>query len=296
MKLPKKSGFIVIAAVGLMCACSPKVYYKAAWQTPPVTADGKLNEWPHPLKYYDPVSKCSFSISNDNSNLNICLEFTDREVIKGLVERGLQIWLDTTGKKKKVIGILCPLPHVNTGRNIPKRRTSGGWAPGGYYPDTHAHADTVTDTSKNPSIRTIFLESAKKIHVTGFRTVANGILDLRNDNSGIDIGITWDEPNELVYEITLPFSTFYRNHITPADTLKKIGITFNFTSIPKDYKPGQQRQGGIGFMPMFGFGFGGFGYGPMDMMMDDYDWGGGNIPPQPKDETIWLPVHLTLRQ
>lgn len=296
MKLAKRMGIAVITATALMCGCSPRLYYKSVWRSAPITADGNLEEWTLPLKYYDPASKSSFSISNDDINLYLCIEVTDHEAINGLVERGLRIWLDTTGKKKRVTGILCPLPHVKTDRELPQHKVSGGWMPGGYNRNPTKNVNLPADTSKRESVRTRFLNSVKRIHVTGFNTIANGILNLPDSSSGIDIGVSWDEPNKMIYEISIPLISFYHPLSRAADTVKKIGITFNFTSVPKNYHSNNPNGNGVvgGFSPFMGFGFGGFGFGPMGMM-DDGDWGEGNIPPQPQDRTIWLPVHLSER-
>jgi hypothetical protein len=289
MNFAKRIWFTVGMAA-LICGCAPKVFYKSAWQSAPVKADGHLDEWATPLKFYDPDTKSSFSVSNDNKNLYVCLQATDPAVIYGLAQRGLQLWIDTTGKKEHQVGIICPLPQVNNGQQNGQRQRGGGYGGGGYRQGRGTQP--TQDTAKEIAVRRHFLESVKRAHVSGFKTATTGVINLPDTVSGINIGVTWDGPDQLIYEFVIPLNSFYHPPVLPGDTLKAIGISLNFTSVPKNTNGNGGGGGGGGISPSFGIGMGGFGM----MMGGGGGRRGGGYAQEPEAKTIWLPVHLSEKQ
>lgn len=269
---PAFSWFIII--LSLFYGCAPKLYVsKSTWQNTPVNIYGQDRYVPRNF-FTDDKTNVNYSVSNDSNYLYIFIETNSEANVTGITQKGFQLWIDTTGKKNHQAGILCPFPQspptaAPSGQQRPQRNWNGG-----------NNQQKNPDTTLSARHRS-FLERTKQIHVAGFKTVGDGLLQLP-DSVGINVGVSWDNSNDLEYEVAISLKSFLRYPLLPADSSKIIGISFSFTSIQKT----TYNTEGNGFHPGFGMGMGGMG-----MMMG----GGGRRETSydPEAETIWRPFHLT---
>jgi len=276
-----KSGLVLfISIITLFTSCSPKLHVsKSTWQGTPITVDGSSADWTLPLQYSDPDTKVNYSVSNDQNNLYIFIESNEDATVTGITKNGFQVWIDTTGRKNHQVGILCPFPQRaenpadNNGQRQRRNSNAGN--------NSQQQYGGIPDAANQSSVHRRFIERTKQIHVSGFKTIPDGLIKLP-DTCGISIGVSWDNSNYLLYEVAIPLKSFLKYPILSSDSSKTIGITFNFTSIPKGSNNG---NGGSGIHPGFGIGMGMVGF-----MMDG--GGGSNSIPQPQAETIWRPFHL----
>ncbi|HSC39125.1 MAG TPA: hypothetical protein VLD19_14685 [Chitinophagaceae bacterium] len=75
----------------------------AAWGQAPAA--------PPPIKMrYDEDAKTGYSVSNSDRLLKVRLWIADPLQQAKIMENGLELWIDTKGKKNKITGILYPLP------------------------------------------------------------------------------------------------------------------------------------------------------------------------------------------
>jgi hypothetical protein len=294
MYLKKESLSTAIAiSLFILSGCAPKYIYKANWQNTPVVIDGKTNDWEVPLRFFDTKTKLNYSVSNDAENLYICIRATDDDNVSGITKRGLQIWIDTTGKRSHQVGILCPIPKKTGGTTSENGEKHGG---NGGSENIEEPAQTYTgipDTSRLTRMHNRFIENAKQMHVSGFKTVPDGILALP-DIYGINLGVSWNNENVLVYEIAIPFKSFLKYPLSPSDSSKILGISFNFTVTPKHVNNGEGGHGGGGGMHGGGMGGAGGGMGGGGGRHSGGGEGGGSSEPEP--ESIWTPFHLTTKQ
>src|ERR1700739_92720 len=218
MYLKKRSLSSTIAiSVLLLIGCAPAYIYKTNWQTTPVVIDGKTNDWEVPLRFFDTKTKLNYSVSNDAENLYICIRATDDDNVSGITRRGLQIWIDTTGKRSHQVGILCPIPKKN-GSTLSENGEKHGdnEASGGSEEPTQSYIG-IPDTSKLTRMHNRFIENAKQMHVSGFKTVPDGVLALP-DIYGINLGVSWNNSNILVYEVSIPLKSFLKYPLLPSDS------------------------------------------------------------------------------
>jgi hypothetical protein len=280
---------VIAISLFLLSGCAPAYIYKSNWQTTPVTIDGKTNDWEVPLRFFDTKTKLNYSVSNDGENLYICVRATDDDNVSGITRRGLQIWIDTTGKRSHQVGILCPVPqkkesNSSTGDEKPKDQENAE-LPAQVYTG-------VPDTAKLNRAHRRFLENAKQMHVSGFKTVPDGMLSLPN-TYGINLGVTWNNSNILVYEVSIPLKSFLKYPLSPSDSSKIIGISFNFTVTPKRINNGSGGgHGGGGGMRGGGMGGSGGGMGGGGR----HEGGGSSGSSEPEPESIWTPFHLTTQK
>jgi len=291
MKIP---GLFLFTLILFILASCKAPLYQTKWQDHEVVADGNPQEWKIPLRFYDSKSKLSYTVTNDLENLYICIRVTDDAGQVKIMKAGMQIWIDTSGSNKETTGILFP------------QRTRE---------QTDAPAQSSDSKDKRPdgrkinmkSLRSSFQKDYKEMQLTGFKAPIRGSIPLQND-FGINLGINWDANRYdssyiMIYEAVIPFKTFYKNKLTSADSLKKIGISIIVNQLPHPpVKGGGSRGGGGGGGGMGGGGMrggGGMGGGGMGGGGRRGGGGGGRSAPEvqnPLYETnkVKMRMQLTL--
>ncbi len=240
--------------------CSPRMIPQSLRQTQPVTADGNLSEWNFPLRYDDKDSKSAYSISNDDRNLYICFNVADRMTQVKILRAGMEVWIDTTGRKKKDIGILYPLP--------PEKAMNGE----GERPFTMGQRNPEEQRQRPDisALRKRFLEEQTDMKLVGFPGIDDGIMPLQN-KAGIAVGVNWDSADRMAYELVIPFHTFYRPVLSPADSSKVFGLTIIIRALPTLQGTYARGMGPGG--PGASGGYGGGGRGGMSPS----GYGGGRM-------------------
>jgi hypothetical protein len=94
-----KQIILIIALAGLIVSCSPKAYDALDWQGTKITVDGKIPEWPSPLRFYDYKTKINYAISNDRRNIYVCMKIFDESQQIKVLRGGMEFRIDTAGKK-----------------------------------------------------------------------------------------------------------------------------------------------------------------------------------------------------
>lgn len=126
------------------------------------------------------------------------------------------------------------------------------------------------------------------MHVSGFRSVPDGIVTIPN-NYGINLEISWNNANVLVYEVAIPLRSFLKSPLSLSDSSRTLDISFNFTITPKrTSSPSGGGGRGMGGGGMHGGGGMGAGMGG-----GGHNEGGGTSEPEP--QSIWTAYHLTTK-
>jgi len=223
--------FLLIILSGFLPSCS-KTIYDSSWQNKPVTADGMAKEWTLPLRYYDYKSKLQYTVTNDTSNLYICIRACDEFSQMKIIKAGMQVWIDTSGKNKLVTGIWFPLANLSNGeykKHSAFRDTSMSGTPSFQKPDSK-------------SIKRRYERQPKEMQLVGFKPPVVGTVFLKNE-FGIVANLDWDSIGIMTYEAIIPFKTFYKSHLTPKDSTKLFDLTIK---IPAIASPFTQRNSGEG--------------------------------------------------
>ena len=247
----------------LFASCASSHFESGEWRNTPVVADGNLNEWELPLRFFDLKTKLNYTISNDNKNLYFCIRSTEATEIAKMVRAGIFIYIDTTGKRKKDIGINYPLRLESSGNkkpegqsDMPHQRSEGGFL--------KRMSTTLAGESQFSAI--------------GFRSPVGGLMPLAN-TAGIKLSATIDSLGCFSYEAVIPFKTFYKETLTASDSTHIFGITINLPALPMPPSSGGggsgHRGGGMGGMGGGGMTGGGMG-GGMHGGGGGYRGGGGN--------------------
>jgi hypothetical protein len=200
---------IIVTAllVFLLVSCSSKVYYSSTWQDRKVTIDGNISEWKNPLRFYDQETGISYSISNDHKNLYLACSISNDLLQMKILQSGLVFGIDTLGKKSFPVNIKYP---------VPDKQLSD--------PGTINNPLSAAESAKKPdrtSFKLKLLSEAKELELTGFKSQIGKFINISDlNNHGISAAINIDQRGIMYYEAVIPFSTFYKNELSPADSDK----------------------------------------------------------------------------
>ncbi len=168
-------------------------FYKAN-----IKVDGNASEWESALFYYDSDVKIVYALANDSAALYICLKVLGEEQQMMILHNGLEVWIDPSGKKNKVAGIMCPL-------NSPRLGNQRSMLKPGEKPD-----------QQKMILQSILL--VKEMTLTGFKEEIDGTRHMDYNVTGIKIALSLDSTGVLVYEAKIPFSVF-KNDIRSAKSI-----------------------------------------------------------------------------
>ena len=243
----------IVSAFFIICfiiSCSNKIYNSSSWQSNKVTADGILPEWSNPLRFYDEETGINYSISNDHYNLYFCCSISNEFLQTKILRSGLEFGIDTLGKKSFSVSIKYPIG------NIPATQLKTN-----DNPKTKAGSNERPDRS---AFKLKLLSEATEVQLVGFKPSFGNILSLSvPNNTGISVAMNFDMKNIMNYEAVIPFSTFYKNELTPSDsnTIFNFRIKVNPVSNSNDgsNNGSGMRGSGMGGGGMRGGGMGGSG-------------------------------------
>jgi len=163
-----------------MCA-SQKNIPRSSWNKTPVQINGDLSDWGDQLRFYDKPSKILYSVLNDSTNLYFCLRVSNKTMQMKILRAGMFIGLDTIGKKGKHISINYPLAG-----NV------------GFLKDDRTSRPNFDEQKRE------FKQNVQLMMLSGFNK-NNGLVPLQVEN-GVVVKLDWDQNNDMVYEMCIPFS------------------------------------------------------------------------------------------
>jgi hypothetical protein len=227
------------------------------WQAKPIVVDGNNNDWEIPYRHMDEKAKIQYSFSNDKENLYITLKAGDRMTQMKMLTAGMKVLIDIQGKKSPTTGILFPLENhqpIQFEINEPK----ADFAP-----------DQNTALAKRLSS---LISNAREFSLQGFNDCNGTFLIAQKNKCGIETKMGTDLNNELIWEVVVPFKSFYKGTIDSSDLGKVLSVGFEINALKKPEMPSAQGAPGGpprgGMSPGAGMPSGGNGMPP-----------GGGMPP-----------------
>lgn len=209
------------------------------WRDSAIVIDGSPTDWEPVFRYYDSKSKLQYSVVNDSQYVYVCLKTTDEQAQMKIMRAGMSVWFDTTGKKKEVSGVHFPLK----GEAKLEMHEEGDQ-------ETHRIRRERPDVKK---MKRDFGMMMKEMRPEGLRGMPNDFTPIVIKN-GLELAINWDKNDIFTYELKMPLALFYKEQLTPKDTLKPISliVKVNAMEIPQlgsgsaMTDPGVTGAGGMG--------------------------------------------------
>ncbi|HEY5499915.1 MAG TPA: hypothetical protein VIK20_05980 [Bacteroidales bacterium] len=263
--------YIFISLLSLVC--SSIVF--AAGETLPyktdVTIDGINKEWSPRLPKFDKSTGINYSVANDERNLYFILRIADEATQRRIVQNGMEVWINSLGKKRKVTGVTFPLPMS---KDLKK--------------------DTPEQKQRTPQVGQEMSFLTRELILTGF-LLENG--KQPTEGCPIRVSLSRDESKCMVYELAVPFNTFYKESLDQSDAAVKFCFGFIIKGTESTNKVsdigGMGGYGGMGGMGGYG-GMGGpggmGGHGGMEMSGQQ----GRNDTSVP-DKTFWFKTLLNIK-
>lgn len=231
----------------MLIACGPSrnaqqsdFVEKAYWQKDSLIADGNDGDWSAATLLPDEKLGIQYAVSNDHENLYVQLSSQNEAVIQRILRGGLTVLINRHGVKEDAgaAGIVFP-----TGNRVQK------------------DGKLLNDRPELQQNKHVALNAVQDYSLFGFRELKTPEnFDYGKPNpEGIELGIGLNTAGAVVYEASIPLSSFLTDaeRISPARKTVAIGFIL-------DYPPGQgeQRRGGGGGLSIGGgLGFGSFGTG-----------------------------------
>jgi len=175
-----------------------------------VVVDGKMLEWSNPLPYYDKKTGINYNLGNDDQNLYVILKVVDNAIQRQILTSGFELWINTEGKKKKTIGISYPLKGLSAPQSGNDKRPVG--AEFGNKPiGAGSFADNNTSISRPDQQQLII---SKELTLSGF-IIKNG--QQPTNECPVHTAISLDKSGCMIYELAIPFNTFYTDQLETKD-------------------------------------------------------------------------------
>lgn len=216
-----------------------------------VTVDGLNTEWKSPLPRYNEGTGINYDIANDERNLYMIVRVADTTSQRQVLQNGLEVWINSDGKKKNTTGITYPMAP-DQAKAGSKNKLLVGSTPDG------------------------FPRNIGELTLTGF-LLENGRQPVKD--CPVKVAIRKDSSNCIVYELAIPFNTFYKESLEKEDLKNKFyigfvvkGVTVNMDDAPRMVMT-RMAMGGGGFDgPRMGGGMGMSGFMSMMGDMDKLCW------------------------
>ncbi len=156
-----------------------------------VTVDGKMDDWQGVARTTSPNGLVEYACANSKDNLFILFKIADPAEQMKLIRGGMQVWIDPTGKHQKTTEIIYPVKGEIGEENL-RPAIVQGEKPG--MNEMHRYVESQ-------------LISLNRI---GFKPEDSGVQSIR-ENTGFKGAINWDDNNDLIYEVVIPFAAFNSN-------------------------------------------------------------------------------------
>jgi len=157
-----------------------------------IKVDGKPTEWNNQFQANNKATEIFYTLSNDNDKLYLAVQATDLDIIEKIIEGGLTLTINGTGKMKDQEGVAITYPVLDK-YSFPET---------GPAIDIDKPASWAAD-SFMVRLNKAFIARAKDVRVTGVKEIPNHLLSIYNPE-GIKVAALFDNKTVLTYELAVP--------------------------------------------------------------------------------------------
>ncbi len=185
------------------------------WQGLPVEIDGNSKDWPSPYPNYDSKARVAYATSNDEQYLYITMETGDEMTQMKILQNGMTVSVDTSGKKEPQMLVNFPMKNDNELFEIPK-------------PSKYARPGSENELISKQSVQKIKkgTGSASQYGLEGFGPCSGGYMANQSSTCGVKVRLGMDEYNELVWEAAIPLATLFPGKPLAQITGKPLSVCF----------------------------------------------------------------------
>jgi hypothetical protein len=203
------SAFAALAfCIFSLYSCSSKLAPVGHFQSTAIVADGNTDDWQLPLRFSNAEYTYTYSVTNDNKNIYICILSKDPDEQLRILRSGISVYFDAKDKKNKNTILEFPVRKpVETGYN---------------------YNGSGTTVDRRERMSQLLLES-NYYNTTGFAHIENGQFDISDKKADMQVAIKLNNDNALVYEAIIPLNDIPGLALTgkKADRNFGVGVVVN---------------------------------------------------------------------
>lgn len=190
-----------------------------------IKVDGKATEWDNKFQAYNKAIEASYTVSNDDKNIYLVLQVTDRDIIHKIINSGVSFTINSSGKKSDKDGITITYPRL--GR---ENRPSINLKNTPVWSSNEAVAKMQADSFMN--VNNQQLTKVKEIKTSGIKDV-DSLISIYNQN-GIKAAGLFDNKMAYTVEMSVDLKLLDLNGTTP----EKLAYHIKLNALALDYLPG----------------------------------------------------------
>lgn len=185
-----------LTATLLVFTCGVRSHAQVAVSTPEQVSTAAQK--PYIKQQYDEDAFTWYGVTSDDKNIYVHLAVKDSVQKRKLLQNGMELWVDSKGKKNKVTGIMFPLGEkVNMYPGGGNRNAAGGPPP--------SFSANAGNGKNADSILQQLISKQKDAELKGFAGDINGRQPLEKlQGFTIALGVQHDT---LMYDAAIPFSS-----------------------------------------------------------------------------------------
>ncbi len=201
---------------------------RSSWQQARVSVDGRSNEWEKPLNFYSSEGGLTYTISNDSNFIYLCFNCNNGMKAAKLMRAGWDIELSSKEKARKFdVSISFP-GKKHESKEEPKEDYKAN--------RTESFSDKINN----------YILHLTGISGSGFKT-QQGEIKLNSEN-GIQIAIGEENPQNLIYEMAIPFSELMDTKLLQYNEQFKLKVQIKGLDNPVNNGGGNYQGGGMNSM------------------------------------------------
>lgn len=196
-----------------------------------IKVDGKPTEWNNQFQAYNKATEVFYTLSNDNDKLYLTVQAIDPDVVEKIIEGGITLTINGTGKMKDQDGIAITYPVLDKNS----------------FPETGPamnidKPESWTADSFMISLNKDFIARATDVRVTGVKEISSTILSIYNPE-GIKVAALFDNKTSLTYELTVPLKYLGLSLNEPKSIVYNIKLSgMNYDGTFKSFMQGFRHQ------------------------------------------------------
>jgi hypothetical protein len=253
-----------------LTACSHKLAPLSHYQETPVVTDGIPNDWTQPLRFANTAYTLQYNITNDNSNIYICILSRDEPTMIRMLRAGITFYFDPKGQTNRGISLHYPLRKQ----------------PDPAAPDRNREPQV---TGNDSGWKEELAHQSDSYGTSGFSGIENGQFGVKDSKSPIRVGMRLNNHDSvLVCEAVIPIANVFGSGMNNRSPKKafSIGIVLNTPSGQRDRESSGHRGAGRGL---------GLGMNGMHMGGGHRNVGNDNNNPPIKEDASWYQFRLAAR-
>jgi len=217
---------LFIAAFANVANSQPKIQQTSIRAPADIKIDGNTTEWNNQFQAYNKATNIYYTIANDDKNLYLAIRATDPTIIYKIINGGITLTINNTGKKETSNEVKVTYPLFGM-KNLPMINLKDKPV---LVKNSSANMAARIDSFKN-ALNAQLEKNSKEIKVSGISAITDPSVSVYNEY-GMRAGERFDSQIAYTYELALPVKYLGSAGIDAAHVHYNIKINGRISSLP----------------------------------------------------------------